>query len=77
MSRDQSPGGDSQQHEVGAHVPELAGSGKDRAPDPAFNIDAFEASAWVGLHYRYESLLHYRHELLERIGEEGRPLGRG
>jgi hypothetical protein len=28
-------------------------------------IDEFDASAWVGLHYRHEFLLHYKHELLE------------
>lgn len=28
------------------------------------SIDAFDASPWIGLHYRHEYLLHHRHELL-------------
>jgi hypothetical protein len=75
MSRDQSPNGDSHQNEVRAPLLELAGSRRDGVPDPAFDIDAFDASPWIGLHYRYESLLHYSHELLERIGEEAPPTG--
>jgi hypothetical protein len=31
----------------------------------AFAIDELAASPWVGLHYRHEFLLHYKHELLE------------
>lgn len=32
---------------------------------PAHGIDDLSASPWTGLHYRYEFLLHYKHELLE------------
>jgi hypothetical protein len=30
----------------------------------AFDIDELTTSPWIGLHYRYEFLLHYKHELL-------------
>jgi len=31
----------------------------------AFGIDDYAAAPWVGLHQRYEFLLHCNHELLE------------
>lgn len=34
------------------------------APLQAINIDEFTESPWIGLHYKHEFLLHYRHELL-------------
>lgn len=34
-------------------------------PSPAHGIDDLSASLWVGLYYRYDFLLHYKHELLE------------
>ncbi|WP_104062238.1 hypothetical protein [Arthrobacter sp. 4R501] len=30
------------------------------------NIDELIASPWIGLHYRYEFLLHHSHQLLEQ-----------
>jgi len=40
------------------------------APPKAINIDDFNASPWIGLHYRHEFLLHHRHESLEhRVNE--------
>lgn len=38
---------------------------KARIDLEAFKIDEFNASPWIGLHYRHEFLLHYRHELLD------------
>jgi hypothetical protein len=35
------------------------------APPKAINIDDFNASPWIGLHYRHELLLHHKHESLE------------
>ena len=35
------------------------------APSKAINIDDFNASPWLGLHYRHELLLHHKHESLE------------
>lgn len=39
----------------------------DEAPDTRqlFNLDEFAVSPWIGLHYRYEFLLHHSHHLLE------------
>lgn len=34
------------------------------APRNAFDIDELTASPWIGLHFRHEFMLHYRHELL-------------
>lgn len=34
------------------------------APLQAINIDELIASPWIGLHYKHEFLVHYRHELL-------------
>jgi hypothetical protein len=35
------------------------------APALAVDIDELVTSPWIGMHYRYEFLLHHRHELLE------------
>ena len=48
----------------GARVPEVAPCPEIRTPSQAFDIDEFNASPWIGLHYRHEFLLHHRHELL-------------
>ena len=42
---------------------------EDSAAREIPSIDAFGASPWVGLHYRYEFLLHHRHELLVLQGD--------
>lgn len=38
----------------------------EEAPGPfqAISIDELIESPWIGLHYKHEFLLHYRHEVL-------------
>lgn len=52
-----------------SRMPDLAGCSEEApASRRAVDIDALSASPWVGLHYRYEFLLHHRHELLVQRG---------
>lgn len=44
----------------------MVGATEESAARRTLNIDNFEASPWIGLPYRHEFLLHYRHELLEQ-----------
>jgi hypothetical protein len=47
-------------------TPDCNGGIDDAPSDSLINIDDVVASPWMGLHYRHELLLHYKHEELER-----------
>lgn len=50
---------------VRSRRPNGPGVRKDTVSREAYDIDAFAASPWIGLHYKHEFLLHHRHEHLE------------
>jgi hypothetical protein len=65
MPRRRVPLDSTPQREFGSGAPDWTTSAEEPpAPLQAMNIDEVTASPWIGLHYKHEFLLHYRHELL-------------
>jgi len=65
MPRRRVPLDSTPQRAIGTGAPDWP-TRPEEAPTPlkAINIDELTESPWIGLHYKHEFLLHYRHELL-------------
>lgn len=59
------------QQAVHANAPQPTFDPEARKPHQIVNIDELCTSPWIGLHYRYEFMLHHRHELLEQHTSTG------